>query len=281
MLSSLNRVSISASEEQKIVEREDVDDEAEDLLETIDKQTFISQGINAGDVKKLQDAGIYTCNGLMMHTKKHLTGIKGLSEAKVDKICVAAEKIVRKLAVRITTGSQALDELLASGFETLAITEAFGKSGSGKTQLAHTLCVTTQYTCSRPDRIVPIAERFGMDRGAVLDIIIYACPSTSEHQDNLLLGLAAKMSEKPFKLLIVDSVIALFRVDFTGRELAERQQKLAQMLSLLIKIAEESNTAVFMTNQGKSEGSKHVCEVFDAPNLPKAEAIYFLRQIFL
>ena len=30
----------------------------------------IAQGINAGDVKKLQDAGIYTCNGLMMHTKK-------------------------------------------------------------------------------------------------------------------------------------------------------------------------------------------------------------------
>jgi hypothetical protein len=31
---------------------------------------MIAQGINAGDVKKLQDAGIYTCNGLMMHTKK-------------------------------------------------------------------------------------------------------------------------------------------------------------------------------------------------------------------
>ena len=29
-----------------------------------------AHGINAGDVKKLQDAGIYTCNGLMMHTKK-------------------------------------------------------------------------------------------------------------------------------------------------------------------------------------------------------------------
>lgn len=35
----------------------------------------ISQGINAGDVKKLQDAGIYTCNGLMMHTKKVYTTI--------------------------------------------------------------------------------------------------------------------------------------------------------------------------------------------------------------
>ncbi|KAI3496512.1 hypothetical protein L1887_38876 [Cichorium endivia] len=249
------------SEEQsqlQLVEREELEDE-EDLFEAIDKRKYIlkqsllqfylipstltsisvpslirarnpksrrimtlsrayaypvtSHGINAGDVKKLQDAGIYTCNGLMMHTKKNLTGIKGLSEAKVDKICEAAEKIVnfgyitgsdallrRKAVVRITTGSQALDELLGGGIETLQITEAFGEF-------------------SRPDRIVPIAERFGMDAGAVLDNI-------------------------------VDSVIALFRVDFTGRgELAERQQKLAQMLSRLTKIAEEFNVAVYMTNQ--------------------------------
>ncbi|CAL5357376.1 unnamed protein product [Camellia sinensis] len=31
---------------------------------------MIAHGINAADVKKLQDVGIYTCNGLMMHTKK-------------------------------------------------------------------------------------------------------------------------------------------------------------------------------------------------------------------
>ncbi|CAI0559378.1 unnamed protein product [Linum tenue] len=306
----------------QLVEREEIDDE-EELFEAIDK--LISQGINSGDVKKLQDAGIYTCNGLMMHTKKHLTGIKGLSEAKVDKICEAAEKIVRKAVIRITTGSQALDELLGGGVETSCITEAFGEFRSGKTQLAHTLCVSTQLPTNmnggngkvayidtegtfRPDRIVPIAERFGMDPGAVLDNIIYARAYTYEHQYNLLLGLAAKMSEEPFRLLVVDSVIALFRVDFTGRgELAERQQKLAQMLSRLTKIAEEFNVAVYMTNQviadpgggvfisdpkkpagghvlahaatirlmfRKGKGEQRVCKVFDAPNLPEAEAVF-------
>ncbi|XVE81682.1 hypothetical protein DITRI_Ditri15bG0084900 [Diplodiscus trichospermus] len=305
----------------QLVEREDIDDE-EDLFEAIDK--LISAGINAGDVKKLQDAGIYTCNGLMMHTKKHLTGIKGLSEAKVDKICEAAEKIVRKSVILITTGSQALDELLGGGIETLAITEAFGEFRFGKTQLAHTLCVSTQLPTNmrggngkvayidtegtfRPDRIIPIAERFGMDPGAVLDNIVYARAYTYEHQYNLLLGLAAKLSEEPFRILIVDSVIALFRVDFTGRgELAERQQKLAQMLSRLTKIAEEFNVAVYMTNQviadpgggvfisdpkkpagghvlahaatirlmfRKGKAEQRVCKVFDAPNLPEAEAI--------
>ncbi|KHG26208.1 Meiotic recombination DMC1 [Gossypium arboreum] len=302
MIATLKAVEAS---QLQLVEREDIDDE-EDLFESIDK--LISAGINTGDVKKLQDAGIYTCNGLMMHTKKNLTGIKGLSEAKVDKICEAAEKIVnlgyitgsdallrRKSVIRITTGSQALDELLGGGIETSAITEAFGEFRSGKTQLAHTLCVSTQLPANmrggngkvayidtegtfRPDRIIPIAERFGMDPAAVLDNI-------------------------------VDSVIALFRVDFTGRgELAERQQKLAQMLSRLTKIAEEFNVAVYMTNQviadpgggvfisdpkkpagghvlahaatirlmfRKGKGEQRVCKVFDAPNLPEAEAISF------
>ncbi|XP_039163384.1 meiotic recombination protein DMC1 homolog isoform X2 [Eucalyptus grandis] len=168
--------------------------------------------------------------------------------------------------------------------------------------------------------------------------IIYTRASTSEHHYNLLLDLAARMYEEPFKLLIVDSVNALFRVDFTGRELAEHQvdpetiksckllfcslsgltlmnsklqQKLAQMLSRLIKIAEESNVAVYMTNQADPGGGvssdpmkpagghvlaraatirlmfrkvrreQHVSKVFDAPNLPEAEAISFLCQIFL
>lgn len=42
-----------------------------------------------------------------------------------------------------------------------------------------------------------------------------------------------------YPIQIVDSIMALFRVDFSGRgELADRQQKLGQMLSRLQKIAE-------------------------------------------
>ena len=51
-------------------------------------------------------------------------------------------------------------------------------------------------------------------------------------------------------MFIIDSVMALFRVDYSGRgELSERQQKLAQFLSRVQKISEEYNVAVFMTNQ--------------------------------
>eukprot|EP00897_Mesotaenium_endlicherianum_P005170 jgi/Mesen1/4681/ME000241S03720 len=232
-------------------------EEEEESFEAVEKLS--AHGINAGDIKKLQDAGIFTCNGILMQTKK------------------------------------------ASGIETMAITEAFGE-----------FRMFFDYKrSSRPERIVPIAERFGLDPNAVLDNIVYARAYTHEHQYNLLIGLAAKMSEEPFKVLIVDSITALFRVDFSGRgELAERQQKLGQMLSRLTKIAEEFNVAVFLTNQviadpggntfvadpkkpagghvmahastvrlllRKGKGEQRICKVYDSPNLPEAEAISSLK----
>lgn len=67
--------------------------------------------------------------------------------------------------------------------------------------------------------------------------------------------LAAKFAEDPsYRLLIVDSIMALFRVDYSGRgELSERQQKLNQMLSRLTRISEEYNVAVFITNQVQAD----------------------------
>lgn len=53
---------------------------------------------------------------------------------------------------------------------------------------------------------------------------------------DLMIPLAAKMAEEPFKLLIMDSITANLRVDFCGRgELAERQQKLGQLMARLRK----------------------------------------------
>ena len=46
--------------------------------------------------------------------------------------------------LKITTGSSELDSLLGGGIETMSITEIFGEFRTGKTQLAHTLCVTAQ-----------------------------------------------------------------------------------------------------------------------------------------
>ncbi|EPY24770.1 meiotic recombination protein DMC1 [Strigomonas culicis] len=274
-----------------------------------------------------------------MQCKKDLALIKGLSEAKVEKIIEAARKLSntgfvtgtkyleqRASVIHITTGSTALDQMLGGGIESRAITEAFGEFRTGKTQIAHTLCVTCQLPSSmgggngkavyvdtegtfRPERIKPIADRFGLDVNAILDNILVARAYTHEHQAHLLSMVAAKMAEDQFSLLVVDSITALFRVDFSGRgELADRQQKLGKMMSHLMKIAEEFNVAVYITNQvvadpggasmfvadpkkpvgghilahasttrlslRKGRGDQRVCKIFDSPNLPEVECIY-------
>lgn len=315
------------------------DDEEESLFQDID--LLQNHGINVADIKKLKQSGICTIKGVQMTTRKKLCTIKGISEAKMEKIKEAANKLCdpgfltaleyadkRKQVFRITTGSQELDKLLGGGMESMAITEAFGEFRTGKTQLSHTLCVTSQlpgangYTGGkvvfidtentfRPDRLRAIADRFNLDQNAVLDNVLYARAYTSEHQYELMDFVAAKFYEESgvFKLLIVDSIMALFRVDFSGRgELADRQQKLAQMLSRLQKIAEEYNVAVFVTNQmtadpgatmsfqadpkkpiggnilahasttrislRKGRGETRIAKIYDSPDLPESEATF-------
>jgi len=71
------------------------------------------------------------------------------------------------------------------------------------------------------------------------DNITYARAVNSEHQMELLNKVAEFFVSNEYRLLIIDSIMALFRVDYTGRgELNERQQKLNQFLSKLTHVAE-------------------------------------------
>jgi meiotic recombination protein DMC1 len=293
-----------------MMQQEECTADVESLHVIHDIDALQQHGINASDINKIKAAGICTVRGLKMITKRRLCEIKGISEAKVDKIKEAANKLgngvffksvsnsydseannfitgfdfaeKRKACFKISTGSTELDRILGGGIESMAITEVFGEFRTGKTQLAHTLCVTTQMpgighsggkvayidteNTFRPDRLRPIAARFNLDADAILQNVVYARAFTSEHQMELLDLVAAQFYSEPgvFKILIIDSIIGLFRVDYSGRgELSERQQKLAQMLSKVQKIrylscsfqllnlnfSEEYNVVVYITNQ--------------------------------
>ncbi|KAK9368285.1 DNA recombination and repair protein Rad51, partial [Lipomyces kononenkoae] len=213
----------------------------------------------------------------------------------------------------------------------MSITEVFGEYRCGKTQLAHTLCVTTQLPKSmggaegkvayidtegtfRPERLRDIAERFGVEPDQVCDNISYARALNSEHQMELIEKLGSTFADGSYRLLIVDSIMAQFRVDYCGRgELNERQQKLNQMLGRLNRLSEEYNVAVFMTNQVQSDpgasalfaaadgrkpvgghvlahasatrimlrkgrGEERVAKLQDSPDMPEREATYCIGE---
>ncbi|KAH7390867.1 DNA recombination and repair protein Rad51, partial [Phaeosphaeria sp. MPI-PUGE-AT-0046c] len=211
----------------------------------------------------------------------------------------------------------------------MSISEIFGEFRCGKTQMSHTMSVIAQLPKDmggaegkvayidtegtfRPERIAQIAERFGVDPETTQDNITYARAVNSEHQMELLNKVAEFFVGNEYRLLIIDSIMALFRVDYTGRgELNERQQKLNQFLSKLTHVAEEFNVAVLLTNQVQSDpgasalfasadgrkpvgghilahasatrillrkgrGEERVAKIQDSPDMPEKEATYII-----
>ena len=75
----------------KVAEKEvEVEQEEEEQAVELDAPTPIKaleeKGINSGDIKKMEEAGFHTVEAVAFTPKKHLIIVKGLSEAKVDKI---------------------------------------------------------------------------------------------------------------------------------------------------------------------------------------------------
>lgn len=183
------------------------------------------EGVSASDVKKLQEAGYFTVESVAFATKKTLLGVKGVSEVKADKMLMEAKKLIpmgftsarnvykqRQDIITLTTGSTELDNLLQGGIETGSITEVFGEFRTGKTQLCHTLCVTCQLPVEngggsgkalyidsegtfRPERLVSIAEKHGLNGEDVMDNVAFARAYNSDHQLQLLNQACALMSE--------------------------------------------------------------------------------------
>ncbi|CAN9316756.1 unnamed protein product [Alternaria sp. RS040] len=310
----------------------------------VDIDAIQAHGIGAVDISKLKSNGYYTIASVHSATRRNLLKIKGFSEIKVDKVKDAIAKCqpsgggfqtahelghLRKRVIKISTGSKALDAVLGGGFQTMSISEVFGEFRCGKTQLSHTMSVIAQLPRDmggaegkvayidtegtfRPERIAQIAERFGVDPETAQDNITYARAVNSEHQMELLNKVAEFFVSNEYRLLIIDSIMALFRVDYTGRgELNERQQKLNQFLSKLTHVAEEFNVVVLLTNQVQSDpgasalfasadgrkpigghilahasatrillrkgrGEERVAKIQDSPDMPEKEATYII-----
>eukprot|EP01084_Bolivina_argentea_P006576 12475_1 len=242
-------------EEYENEQEEQEEEAAEQPVSYLKIEQLERMKISTADIKKLSEAHYCTVESVAYTPQKQLMLIKGISEAKVIKLQEAAYKLLasnmkfitateyykkREDIVKITTGSTKLDDLLGGGIETGSITEIFGEFRTGKTQICHTLCVTCQFPTSsgggegcalyidtegtfRPDRVMQVADRYGMDSNDLLDNISFARAYSSDHQMKLLQEAAQMMTQSNYALVIVDSATALFRSEYVGRaELAVR-----------------------------------------------------------
>jgi DNA repair protein RadA len=237
-------------------------------------------GVGSAIAGKLKEAGFSNLMRIATATASELVDSTGIGLNTAARIIQSAREAVkldyelasevyerRMGAKRLTTGSSSLDKLLGGGLETGAVTELFGEFGSGKSQLAHQLSVNVQLpeerggleggaifidteNTFRPERIRQMAEALGLDPERVLQGIHVARAYTTDHQ-MLLAERAGRLAEKHgIRLVVVDSVTALFRSEYCGRgTLAERQQKLGRHMAELHRVAEVYGVAVLVTNQ--------------------------------
>ncbi len=246
-------------------------------------------GVGPATKAKLNDIGIITVLDLAVKSPSDVADAVGSDLARATELCnkarsklvelkyfdddfVSASEIYRrrKAIERISTGSGNLDDLLAGGIETQAVTEFYGEFGSGKTQVCHTLCVMTQLPSEqgglggtvvyidtentfRPERIAEIARNRGQNSDEILDGVIVAKAFNSSHQELIVGELGAQIRNHRVRLVIVDSAVAHYRAEFLGRgTLSERQQRLNRFMHTLVRTAEVYNVAVVATNQVQS-----------------------------
>jgi DNA repair protein RadA len=299
-------------------------------------------GVGPAIAEKLREGGYNSLETIAVASPAELVATAEIGEATAAKIINAArdaaeiggfetgDKILERRSGqgKLTTGSKSLDSLLGGGLETQAITEFYGEFGSGKTQIAHQLAVNVQLPLAkgglngsviiidtentfRPERIKNMAEGLALDYTDVLKNIHVARAFNSNHQI-LLVDKAEKLAEelkdteKPVRLLIIDSSTAHFRSEYVGRgTLADRQQKINKHLHEALRFGDLNNAVIMITNQvqvrpdaffgdptrpigghivghtatfrlylRKSKGDKRIARLVDSPNLPEAEAVF-------
>ena len=325
-------------------DQEDVETEfsEEDKKKNNEPKLTDLPGIGPGIAAKLDAAGIYDLMGLAVMGPSNLAELAGVGNAVARKAIQAARNMMnlgftdgvefdkkRKDIRYITTGSDSFNDLLGGkGVESRAITEAYGAFGSGKTQLGLTLAVNAQLPVEaggangksvyidtegtfRPDRIRQISEAVGANPEKVLKNILVARAFNSDHQILLIDKVNELIKDgEPIKLVVIDSLTAHFRAEFAGRgQLADRQQRLNRYLHNLMKLAEQHNLAVYVTNQVMSnpammfgdpttaiggnivghastyriylrrgKAGSRVAKLIDSPNLPDNEAQFFVTE---
>ncbi len=160
-----------------------------------------------------------------------------------------------------TSGSAAIDNLLGGGYRAGRLVELFGKSSSGKSQLAmqaalcaaeggkKTLYVDTEGTF-RPERLDGIAKARGWEKRGLLEKIVYYRADSFSEQMEAVAMMNKRKATASCSLVIVDTLTRNFSLELPGRSnLAGRQGAINVHLSEMARDAYLNGRAYVLTNR--------------------------------
>ncbi|MFB6216194.1 MAG: DNA repair and recombination protein RadB [Candidatus Aenigmatarchaeota archaeon] len=157
---------------------------------------------------------------------------------------------------RLSTKCDSLDDLMGGGIEYETVTNVYGPAGCGKTNF----CLQTSVSCVEDgSKVVFIdtegsfsKERVGQiadDPKEVMDNIVLYEPRNFEEQEKTIENVEDVCKEKDIGLLVLDSLVTLYRLELNGDNIKDVNSRLAKQLSKLSNISREYGIPVLITNQ--------------------------------
>jgi DNA repair protein RadB len=160
---------------------------------------------------------------------------------------------------RFPCGCKCIDEMLGGGVEGGIVTQLYGASGTGKTNI----CIQLAVECVKSGKKVVFidtegfsAERFkqiaGDDAKKIAGNIIIYEPASFEQQYSAITDIEKLMSDK-IGLIILDSAALFYRLGLTQDDSEEQnvglRRELVNQIGILHGIARKYSVAVVITNQ--------------------------------
>lgn len=159
------------------------------------------------------------------------------------------------------SGSESIDSILGGGYRAGRLTHIYGKSGSGKTQMAmqavleaaiggrRSLYIDTEGSF-RPERLEEMSKARGIDRNGLLNAIIYVRINSSSEQMETIRSMSSRDLTASCGLVVIDTLTRNFSVDLPGkRNLTNRQAALDVHLSEIGRDAYLARRAYLLTNR--------------------------------
>ncbi|XP_013135675.1 PREDICTED: DNA repair protein XRCC3-like [Papilio polytes] len=171
--------------------------------------------------------------------------------------CITCDKLMKLPKFnKIPTGCKNIDSLLHGGFAAGTITELYGESGSGKTQIGITTALNSWpnksvYICTEDIFPVKRLKQMADSLSAVNDHCkhIFVEHLTEPHElcSCIKVRLPRLLEQNEVSTLIIDSIAAPFRCESTNY--MKRAEDLREIAIMLLTMAQKYNFAIICINQ--------------------------------
>lgn len=256
------------------------------------------EGIGEATAEKLRAAGISSVVALAASPPAKIVDATGTEPARAGRWNTAARAILEEYGYMekstrtaleiwkardkvsyLSTGCEKLDWFfggdMGAGLEAGTVTEVYGEAGSGKSQLAYTLCLQARKegrhvifieseNAFRVERLAQMAAARGEDPDKVMGGIQVVSTPTSAEMLYATDRLRTTVAESKCGLIVLDSIANVFRSEMTGREYyTERAKFISAVLDPLKAMARILKIPVLLINQvtTKMDGNQFTDDV--------------------